>query len=164
MHKFSFASVNMRRRNAAMHVLLNDNEEEDVLFVQEPWFNPVETAHCDTMYQGKDVLGGAANPKWQLAYPSFTNGQWAKVMTYSRIHDRTHIFRKNHCQMIVCVTDLQGPPSERMQTEKLQDLKKLAQHYARDRGSCDDTRISYLEFVESEAEADLTLARIVTLR
>jgi hypothetical protein len=52
MRKFSFASVNMRRRNAAMHALLNDNEGEDVLFVQEPWFNPVGTARCDTMYQG----------------------------------------------------------------------------------------------------------------
>jgi hypothetical protein len=101
MRKFSFASINMRRRNAAMHVLLNDNTEEDVLFVQEPWFNPVGTARCDTMYQGKDVLGGVAHPKWRLAYPSFTNGQRAKVMTYIRIHDRTLIFRKNHCQMIV---------------------------------------------------------------
>jgi hypothetical protein len=45
--------------------------------------------------------------------------------------------------------------------EKLQDLKKRAQHYARDRGSCDDTRISYLEFVELEAEADLTLVRMI---
>jgi hypothetical protein len=59
------------------------------------------------------------------------------------------------------VTDLQGPPSERTQTEKLRDLKTLAQQYARDRGSCDDTRISYLEFLESEAEADLTLARMI---
>jgi hypothetical protein len=101
MCKFSFASVNMRRHNAAMHTLLNDNGEEDVLFVQELWFNPVGTARCDTMYQGKDVLGGAAHPKWRLAYPSFTNGQRAKVMTYTRIHDRTHLFRKNHCQMIV---------------------------------------------------------------
>jgi hypothetical protein len=101
MRKFSFASVNMRRRNAAMHALLNDNEGEDVLFVQEPWFNPVGTARCDTLYQGKDVLGGAAHPKWRLAYPSFTNGQRAKVMTYVRIHDRSLIFRKNHCQMIV---------------------------------------------------------------
>jgi hypothetical protein len=101
MRKFSFASVNMRRRNAAMHALLNDNSGEDVLFVQEPWFNPVGTARSDTMYQGKDVLGGAAHPKWRLAYPSFTNGQRAKVMTYVRLHDRSLIFRKNHCQMIV---------------------------------------------------------------
>jgi hypothetical protein len=84
-----------------MHALLNDNKEEDVLFVQEPWFNPVGTARCDTMHQGKDVLGGAAKPRWRLAYPSITNGQRAKVMTYARIHDCTHIFCKNHCQMIV---------------------------------------------------------------
>jgi hypothetical protein len=59
------------------------------------------------------------------------------------------------------VTDLQGPPSERTQTEKIQDLKSLARQYARDQGSCDDTRISYLEFVESEAKADWTLARMI---
>jgi hypothetical protein len=58
--------------------------------------------------------------------------------------------------------DLQGPPSERTQTEKLRDLKKLAQQYTRDRGSCDDTQISYLEFLESEAEDDLTLARMIS--
>jgi hypothetical protein len=60
------------------------------------------------------------------------------------------------------VTDLQGPLSERTQTEKLRDLKTLAQRYARNQGSCDDTWISYLEFVESEAEADLTLARMIS--
>jgi hypothetical protein len=61
----------------------------------------------------------------------------------------------------MCVTDLQGPPSERTQSDKIRDLKSLAQQYARDQGSCDDTQISYLEFVESEAEADLTLARMI---
>jgi hypothetical protein len=59
------------------------------------------------------------------------------------------------------VTDLQGPPSERTQMEKIRDLKSLARQYARDRGSCDDTRISYLEYVESEAEADWTLAQMI---
>jgi hypothetical protein len=62
---------------------------------------------------------------------------------------------------IHCVTDLQGPPSERTQMKKIRDLKSLARQYARDRGSCDDTRISYLEYVESEAEADWTLARMI---
>jgi hypothetical protein len=101
MRKFSFASVNMRRRNAAMHALLNDNREEDLLCVQEPWFNPVGTARCNDLYNGKDVLGGAANPKWRLAYPSFTNGQRAKVMTYVCLHNRFAKFKPNHCQMIV---------------------------------------------------------------
>jgi hypothetical protein len=41
-----------------MHVLLNDNGEDDLLCVQELWFNPVGTARCDDKYQGKDVLGG----------------------------------------------------------------------------------------------------------
>jgi hypothetical protein len=59
------------------------------------------------------------------------------------------------------VTDLQGPPSERTPEEKLWDWKTRAQQYARDRRSCDDTRISYLEFLETEAEDDLALARMI---
>jgi hypothetical protein len=101
MHKFSFALVNMRRCNAAMHALLNDNGEDDLLCVQEPWFNPVGTARCDDKINGKDVLGGAANPRWRLAYPSVTNGQRAKVMTYIRLHDRVVKFKPSFCQMIV---------------------------------------------------------------
>jgi hypothetical protein len=57
--------------------------------------------------------------------------------------------------------DLQGPPSKCTQTEKIRDLKSLTRQYARDQGSCDDTQISYLEFVELEAEADLTLAQMI---
>jgi hypothetical protein len=59
------------------------------------------------------------------------------------------------------VTDLQGPPSERTPEQKLWDLKTRAQQYARDRASCDDVRISYLEFLETEAEDDLALARMI---
>jgi hypothetical protein len=59
------------------------------------------------------------------------------------------------------VTNLQGPPSERTPEEKLWDFKTRAQQYARDRASCDDTRISYLEFLETEAEDDLALARMI---
>jgi hypothetical protein len=61
----------------------------------------------------------------------------------------------------ITVMDLQGPPSERTQMEKIRDLKSLARQYARDQGSCDDTWISYLEYVESEAEADWTLVRMI---
>jgi hypothetical protein len=57
--------------------------------------------------------------------------------------------------------DLQGPPSEHTQTEKLQDLKKLAQHYARDRGSCDNMQISYLETLEDRNNDNLRLAQMV---
>jgi hypothetical protein len=48
-----------------------------------------------------------------------------------------------------------------MPEEKLWDFKTRAQQYARDRGSCDDVRISYLEFLETEAEDDLALARMI---
>jgi hypothetical protein len=59
------------------------------------------------------------------------------------------------------VTNLQGPPLERTPEDKIRDLKSLAQQYARDLGSHDGTQISYLEFVESEVEADLMLARMI---
>jgi hypothetical protein len=64
-------------------------------------------------------------------------------------------------QYSLSVTDLQGPPSERTPEQKLWDFKTRAQQYARDRESCDDTRISYLEFLETEAEDDLALARMI---
>jgi hypothetical protein len=70
-------------------------------------------------------------------------------------------FRTPPVTSTASVTDLQGPPSECTQSDKIRDLKSLAQRIARDRGSCDDTQISYLEYVESEAEADLTLARMI---
>jgi hypothetical protein len=98
--------------------------------------------------------------QWQGGGPVLTLlltewGRGAKGVTITR--------RKtlDSAVMTTRVTDLQGPPSEHTQTEKLRDLKKLAQHYARDQGSCDDTRISYLEFLESEADNDLTLARMI---
>jgi hypothetical protein len=100
MHKFSIGSVNMRRQNAAMHVLLATNVEDDILLVQEPWFNLVGTARCDTMIDGKDILGGAANPQWELYYPYFNFDQRAKVMTYVQIHERGEPFCRNRLRMV----------------------------------------------------------------
>jgi hypothetical protein len=60
------------------------------------------------------------------------------------------------------VTDLRGPPSEHTQTEKLQDLKKLAQYYAHDQGSCDDVQISYLETLEEHNNDNLRLAQMIS--
>jgi hypothetical protein len=68
-----------------------------------------------------------------------------------------------HCGATRHVTDLQGPPSERTLEEKLWDFKTRAQQYAHDRRSCDDIRISYLEFLETEAEDDLALARMIAV-
>ena len=80
-----------------MHALLNTNVDDDVLCVQEPWFGDIGTRRDDRERTGKSVLGGAANAQWTLHYPSFANKR-AKVMTYIRIHDRSHPFRLNKCR------------------------------------------------------------------
>jgi hypothetical protein len=45
--------------------------------------------------------------------------------------------------------------------EKLRDLKKLVQQYARDQGSCDDAQISYLEIQEECDNDNLRLAQML---
>jgi hypothetical protein len=67
------------------------------------------------------------------------------------------------CRCLTCVTDLQGPPSERMQTEKIRDLKSLMGQYARDRGSCDNVHISYLEDLEDRDNDNLRLAQMLAM-
>ena len=67
-------------------MLLNENDTDDVLFIQEPWFGRIGTKRLDTEAQGKQVMGGAANPRWALHYPHFPSTKRAKVMTYIRIH------------------------------------------------------------------------------
>jgi hypothetical protein len=101
MISFSFATINMRRRNAAMHTLLATNSLDDILFIQEPWFGAIGTARSDDSIKGKEVLGGAASPKWTLAYPHFSNSQCAKVMTYIRTHDRSSLFQKSYVKHII---------------------------------------------------------------
>jgi hypothetical protein len=46
--------------------------------------------------------------------------------------------------------------------EKLRDLKKLAQRYARDQGSCDDIQISYLEILEEHDDDNLRLVQMIS--
>ena len=82
MPKLSFTSINMRRRNAFMHVLLNNNNADDILFVQELWFGQIGTKRSDADSQGKEVWGGTANPKWTLHSPLCSPTIRAKVMTY----------------------------------------------------------------------------------
>jgi hypothetical protein len=91
MSKRQFLSVNMRRRNAAMHSLLETNTEDDVLFVQEPWFDRIGVERSDNAREGVDVHGGANHPDWELFYPYFTNDKRAKVMTYKRKQVANHI-------------------------------------------------------------------------
>ena len=86
----------MRRRNNGTHTLLNANDSDDILLIQEPWFGEIGVERNDLLAQGASVLGGAANPSWNLHYPYYTDTQRAKVMTYVRIHDRSHIFKPNY--------------------------------------------------------------------
>ena len=48
----------MRRMNAAMHALLSTNEEDDLICVQEPWFQRIGVQRNDNMKFGKDISGG----------------------------------------------------------------------------------------------------------
>jgi hypothetical protein len=61
------------------------------------------------------------------------------------------------------VTDLQRPPSESTQSDKLRDLKSLARQYTHDRGSCDDVQISYLEILEDCDDDNLRLAQMLAM-
>jgi hypothetical protein len=97
----------------------------------------MEFSHYQQLYVGNDFSTEAA--------PKTSNGK-----DIIKLHSEFTI-----------VTDLQGPPLEHMQMEKLQDLKKLAQHYARDRGSCDDIQLSYLETLEDRDNDNLRLAQML---
>src|SRR6267378_4159993 len=68
---YSLASVNMRRRNAAIHTMLESNTTDDILFIQEPWFRSVSVARSNTHAQGLDVLGAVSHPAWLLLYPFY---------------------------------------------------------------------------------------------
>jgi hypothetical protein len=82
MSRHSFLSANMRCRNTAMHSLLETNTVDDILFVQEPWFDRIRVERSDREREGVDVLGGAKHPDWDLFYPQYNTNQRAKVMTY----------------------------------------------------------------------------------
>jgi hypothetical protein len=107
MSKHHLLSVNMRRQNAAMHSLLETNTLDDVLFVQEPWFDRIGVERADREREGVDVLGGAKHPDWDLFYPHKTNMQRAKVMTYRRKQVSN---RLNPLQVIPCL-DLAKHPT-----------------------------------------------------
>lgn len=81
-------SVNMRKRNAITHALLNSINNTHLILVQEPWFNAIGTARKDDARDGVDVLGGASSPAWDIIYPGFDNIKRPHVMTYARKQTR----------------------------------------------------------------------------
>jgi len=66
--QITIASVNMRKRNAVTHALLNSAQDTNLLLIQEPWFDTIGTARKDTSRQGVNVLGGVASPTWEILY------------------------------------------------------------------------------------------------
>ena len=96
----------MRRRNAAMHSLLETNEDDDILCVQEPWFDKIGTARKDSAREGVDVLGGASHRNWNLFYPYSTGTKPAKVIIYVRKYSRLASKRRLHPARTVPRLDL----------------------------------------------------------
>src|SRR6266404_1399906 len=97
---YFLASINMRRRNAALHTLLETNQSDNILFIQEPWFCCVSIARSDAHLHGVDVLGSVAHPAWLLLYPHYTDASRAKVVTYVRKFQRAHPTRPTTLQVI----------------------------------------------------------------
>jgi hypothetical protein len=83
-------SVNMARRNAAMHTLLNMDSQFHLILVQEPWFSRIGTARADGNPDGESILGGVASPGWEAFHPVLDKGQTAKVIIYK--HKRATFF------------------------------------------------------------------------
>ena len=103
MDRVAILVVNMRRRNTAMHALLETNTSDDILCSQEPWFSRIGVNRADNAREGRDVFGGAAHPNWSINYPYFTNTQRAKVITYTRKFVRSHSrkFVRSHSRKFV---------------------------------------------------------------
>ncbi len=85
----------MRHRNAALHTLLETNDTDDILFIQEPWFQWVLVAWLDTHTNGNDVLGGVAHPAWLGLHPHLPTDSHTKVMTYICKFHRDHPTRQS---------------------------------------------------------------------
>jgi hypothetical protein len=143
--------------------------EEDILSLVD-YNQEAKTGNPDDPPAGFIVNDPDSHHYYPVYVPNPMYGNWdeqdcTKVARYIQYKsDYTYVTGtegQGYSQHTIPVTDLQGPPSGSTQSNKIRDLKSLARQYARDRGSCDDTRISYLEYVESEAEADWTLARMI---
>ena len=78
------ASVNVRRRSAVLHGLLQSSSF-DIIIVQEPWFGKINTARNDNDPDRVDVLGATANNMWTCFLPAHAATDICKVATYVRV-------------------------------------------------------------------------------
>jgi hypothetical protein len=148
-----------RARLGFAHYYLRD----PLTLVEDPSV-PVESVYLRKMADivGAVLCGGpcSTSESDEDVYSSILPGDWFRLATFMTAAIARGCVRSTNLQK-KGVTDLQGPPSERTPEQKLWDFKTRAQQYARDRESCDNVRISYLEFLETEAEDDLALARMI---
>jgi len=79
----NIASVNMHRRNAITHALLYTSPVDQVILIQEPWYDRIGTTRKDNARDGAPVYGGVSSPGWELHYPAVSENQKAKVLAYS---------------------------------------------------------------------------------
>jgi hypothetical protein len=113
----NIAAVNMRRRNAVTHALLHLSPIDQVILVQEPWYDQIGTKRNDDARDGLAVCGGVNSPGWELHYPAITENKKAKVLAYTRKRswesvDSPAIFTAtsrldlcaHHCVMILDLT------------------------------------------------------------
>lgn len=76
-------SVNMRRRSAITHALLQKSQA-DILLIQEPWYGKVRTAHSDSSPEGIEISSATHNNQWECFLPSLKPGDTCRVATYIR--------------------------------------------------------------------------------
>jgi hypothetical protein len=71
---FLLTSVNMWKRNAVTHALLNYTSHAHLILLQEPWYDKTGTARHDDSQKGVNMLGGVAAPSWELLSPALGMG------------------------------------------------------------------------------------------
>ena len=82
-HPIMIMLVNMHKRNAVTHALLNSDRFTNIFLIQEPWYDTIGTTRKDTSCQGVDILEGVASPGWEVLYLKASEGQRPKVMAYA---------------------------------------------------------------------------------
>ena len=61
-HPIMIMSVNMHKRNAVTHVLLNSDRFTNIFLIQEPWYDTISTTRKDTSLSRHRCLGGCYLP------------------------------------------------------------------------------------------------------
>jgi exonuclease III len=88
--------LNVQQSNHRLHAILNSNKEADIILVQEPWFDPINTRQSNTDPAGTPVLGTVVNLLWETLLPRTPPDQQCKVAAFRRI-------ASNHFSITNCI-------------------------------------------------------------